>query len=569
MLSNVKKNREKILYIILSLFICGIVLADCFARKNFYNYDEVGYMGIAQFFAGNNWNSVISKFQYYSFVYPFLISIIIHILPDGISVYPCILVLNCLILEGIFFLTYRVSGYICSFFSTRFRLLLSFFLTTYSSNIVFTNIIMPEILMTFLFWFGIYLIIRFYYSDSIWFGILIGITSVLAYYTHQRMLGFVVSLTLVLALIVFTKKKNIIPFMAYLIVMLFAFLFLSKIKTGIQENLWLNSKTIGNNDVSGQIDRLRYFMEHPEDVINLFFSLSGKIYYLCISSWGLFLLGIIRVIEVIKKNLNKKIFSADFYISILLFFTLSSSLAICVFFLGTPTNETYLFYGRYNEFLLGPYMLAGIVLIMRRLKKYHCILVMLCLEILLLISQFSLQAFCNEQSFYGLSCIGLYRYFNNDTKILNIYPAFVAVLLLTLALYLFSQYGVKIKIFVFLVISVVWIKDAALYIDNVMIPNNLSYEQSNIIQKINNISQNNSVFFYIEEYDYLLYKLMSNIQLAMTQPLTVIDDIHKIVNNAQKKYYVYVPYRYLNNFDLITYNVIDKDRNGFLIVMTL
>lgn len=360
-----KKYSDKIIFIIMIFLIFSIICIN-FNNINipYILNDEYGYWASAAYFVGYDWSKIVSTFTYYSYGYGLILAPLFLLCKNSLIVYKMAILLNGIYLSLSLFLLYKISDRFFYAFNKKLRLLVCFIIVLYSANVTQIYYTWPETFLFFLFCFITYVIIKLYEKPTILKSIVLAFLVVYNYTIHQRTIGILISTVIVIGFLQYCGKikwRHTISFFSILFLSFFAH---GIVKNDIIEQVWLGSSVIENNDYSGQVGKLQYFMQE-EGVFAFFTSLSGKLFNMFVASFGLMAYSIeflsSNFIASIKNSFKIKSFKGVDYISLFLLLAFFSSLMISTLFMIHPGTTTHLIYGRYTDNILGPYLLFAIL----------------------------------------------------------------------------------------------------------------------------------------------------------------------------------------------------------------
>ncbi|MTI53322.1 hypothetical protein [Geosporobacter ferrireducens] len=347
--------------------------------------DEFAYLANAAFLVGYDWSSVVSQMMYYASGYSLLIVPIFMFFDNPLSIYKSALILNSIIASGIFFIAYGVIKQICTSYKKENQIMFSFVISLYPSYVVYSKLSWAESLLSFLFWCCFLCFLHVGNNrESRYLYLLTGILLGYNYMVHSRTIGILLSGVLIMIygfIISKITKKQLFFFCTGLVPMLFAQVFL---KRYLIANLWLNSNSSDLNNFSSIISKFSN-LSNFQDFIQVLF---GHLYYLGISSYLLAYIGlcfstILVFNRFIKPFINKTSGSEDKNILkekymidsdnvhlgyTFLLLSVVTTIIIGALFLTGGTRGDHLVYGRYNESVIGPVILIGMVFIIEKVK---------------------------------------------------------------------------------------------------------------------------------------------------------------------------------------------------------
>ena len=338
-------------------------------------HDEFGYWGIAAYFAGYDWSEAISQVPFYSYGYSFILAIIFKIFDDPQTMYQVASIINAMFVAFNFLIAYKCFEKI---FKTAERMLIYFctlFVTLYPSFIAQSANTLCESLLVFLLWLLFYMFIHITdnpsYKNIIIFGLILGY----AYMVHLRVVVIYIASLIIFSLMLIMKKIDIKKYAVLIGMLIGTFALQMVIKDWIQAQLWTqNSVAVSVNDYSSRLGYLSILTSY-KGIKSLLKEICGQVVYLSVSTYmlvwipvaGLFVELLQKIYETIKNKVKFE-FSEDLFIwswTVLSFIGIVSMGSISIY---EPSRLDHLFYGRYNEMLVGPIMCLALV----KLYQMNC-----------------------------------------------------------------------------------------------------------------------------------------------------------------------------------------------------
>ena len=358
-----KTNRDKTIIALLCICILGAVIYNISILDTPYIFgDEFGYWANAAYMNGLDWNSVGAYNPYYSFGYSLLLAPLFIIFGSTAAMYQAAIVINGLLLVASFCLSiYCVSRTIprlpkvaCAFFC--------FLVCVYSNTIFQSKNTQAETLLYCLYWLIIAEMISFINSPKSFKSLIIGGLSALVYFTHMRSIGVVISVFLIFLLFVVKEHEK----KRYLFLLAISFFILfgagNILKNILITNIYSNPEITAANDFGGQVGKIAQLFS-IEGIKNFLDSILGKIYYLTAATFFVWIFFGLYCLKQVKLH-SFKVENRNTYIFAFLLLSLCGTLAISSLYMsgstGTGRIDT-LVYGRYNEFIIGPILLYGII----------------------------------------------------------------------------------------------------------------------------------------------------------------------------------------------------------------
>ena len=364
-------KKEKKEYVLLSIF--GIVLLLIVLFHAYYltgiqhAYDESGYWSAAAYLLGFDWSDLSEYNLYYSYGYGFLLAVLMRFLSQKF-LYIFAIVLNaCLLLSEMVVINYCLKRLICNL-SVEIRTFLSFVVILYPYNIFYAHLTVSENLLSFLFIASIAVMIKLFDTDNMLWRVLFAIIIGFMYMVHQRSIGIILTVGIVLIFAVVMRKERRRNFVIFIIALL-VLLALGQLLKDNYVNAWFSngSEAATLNDYSGQTSKIT-FLFSLDGIISLLYSIVGKWFGICASTLLFVSYGAVGIIkDVFIKFRKQNEIDAVFFVEI---FCLLSFLAVfgisSIFFIKPEGYADYLIYTRYTEMTILPILFYGIYRLLQK-----------------------------------------------------------------------------------------------------------------------------------------------------------------------------------------------------------
>lgn len=442
-----KYNRHVYLFhmvaisVIIVLCCTNIQKLDYIAVLN----DEFGYWGNAASIAGYDWSSLIAETPYYSLGYSIFLIPIMKIFSSPEFWYKIAIGLNIFFLVMSYFLCCNIGQRVFSKVDKRIINLVSLLTIIFPSNITYAQIAWSETLLYLLVWCMTYCIIRLDEKFSYKLFFLEVFLMIYAYFVHSRSIGLILSGTLCLFMILIKHNKgkwNIILLPLLIIVGYVCVKQISKIQIA---TLWSNSNLSNMNNLSINRNTVATYFGNLVVNFKLFLeSLGGKLLYLIIGT-GLTIFGpIIFFTKILignikeKKIWNKYLISQFWCVSIIVIMWILNSLQM----LDWSSRKDIIVYSRYMEYVLGPILYWGILLVItnKKVSRYSGIISF----ILLAIGIRSLYYRVNEaDKFFNTICSPIIGTFYDNS--VDCKSAFIKIFLVSLIFFIIIVFVPTIK----------------------------------------------------------------------------------------------------------------------------
>lgn len=362
-----KKQHNTILFLLFSsiIFLFRIwYIRDCnvLAIRN----DEYGYWSHAALLTGHDWSDVLSgHMNWYSYGYSLILVPLFWFSHNLHLMYKTAIVLNGIFAVLTFYLCIRCAVLLFPKIERWLLLTASFMVCMYSSYITQGPIAWSETFLYLLVWLLLYLFLCFEQEPDLNRALCLSLCMGGCYITHNRTIGI---MTAYIMTVLFLRLTDAIDWklFAALLLPLTAVLFVNvNIKTYLcmMEGFGLKPK----NGMGAQKDHLLSLLT-VNGWQNLLRALSGQLWGLMTSSFGLFYWGMLhcagRILHAFRTKKPGK--HTSFYLFTLLSCTgtfLISAISLIdpasITNLKSDTDLTYFIYTRYDECIIGILLLLG------------------------------------------------------------------------------------------------------------------------------------------------------------------------------------------------------------------
>lgn len=381
------KKKEKIA-VGLAVFLCFVVhILVSTQFTGWFSGDAYGYLSHAATITGRDWSGVLrNASSFYSWGYSLLLAIPMMFTSDIIVVYHVAMIFNVLLSCGILLLSYGIARILASDVNKYLLLLCATAVSLYTTYIFQGTVLLSEMLLYFFALFSIYLMLKYFKTHAIGWGIGAGLAVGYTYIVHNRSLAVVIAYVLVVLVWSISRKdwKSLVILLLPLALMLL-------LNQGVLHYLNLHEK-------QGQAYTKNTYASQAQNVgkkMNFYFLISGmqcvlgELWYAIIGSFGVVLIGIF---SGIKAYINEKKKKSD-----LQFLYLFAGLGLIgtgmVSILGLAPAHAPLdslrydlyIYGRYWETAFAFFLLLGFIECCRGIEKKTCLAVIsgsICLSVL-------------------------------------------------------------------------------------------------------------------------------------------------------------------------------------------
>ena len=205
--------------------------------------DEFGYLASTAFFTGKDWSGVASQLAYYSYGYALLLAPVIRFFSDYKAIYSSIIIINSIFLLA----SYGMSIYFLKETFPKLNrtvsILLAFLSSCYVSNLVYVRMAWPEVALNACYWLLILLVFAFVKKPGNGKAVGMAALGMFMYIIHQRNLGVVVALVLVVLLLFFLRFIRFHHAMIFSGSLGFFYIVQKAMKKWVSSKVWLQEQS--------------------------------------------------------------------------------------------------------------------------------------------------------------------------------------------------------------------------------------------------------------------------------------------------------------------------------------
>lgn len=327
--------------------------------------DEFGYWASAANWLGYDWSELASMGSYYSYGYSLILTPILGLFDNGIMAYRAAVAVN----MGLMCLSiWLLFGSLRKLFSDLDETVLMFCAGTgvfYPAWIFYMQMTLTEALLMFLYVLIFFLFLCFAEKPGVITSIVLACSIVYLYFVHMRTVGVVIACILALLLLIMIKpecrKAGSVFFLCLIILGLLGIgmknLVISRVYT------LADTKVLAVNDYSGQWEKFQEIIT-PKGIVRLLAGIICKIFYLGVSSFGLFYWGVAYLIKKtrdlflkVKEKKRTELFETA---SLYLLLSVAGQFLITAVYTYRADRIDIILYGRYNEIFIPMIMSIGL-----------------------------------------------------------------------------------------------------------------------------------------------------------------------------------------------------------------
>ncbi len=370
-----KEHAQQLLPMCLAtlLFVLAIYGVQLFGQI-YISDDEFGYFATSAFLRGLDWSDTVKYIPYYSYGYGmFILTPLSIIFKDPVMLYQAAIVTNGLMLVGCYLIARIMAKHLFGTVNWKTRDVICFLIMLYPANIVNSHIAWTEITLLFLFWLYVWISYSSLKTPSYIKYIGWAVVTLLLYVVHQRSLGILCATVLMLLIVFIINKEHRKYILSFMIVAGGLFLAHNWFKGYYQDTLYGEAMFLQVNDFGGRVESVTKEFSLT-GIVRILQSFVGKWLYLMIGTGFLIWWAILALFKNSWKGIKSKFknakggFSYRLTWEVLLSVCFVASFMLCVLANITIVKYDNLLYGRYNEYILGIYLLYGTIYFLKEKK---------------------------------------------------------------------------------------------------------------------------------------------------------------------------------------------------------
>lgn len=387
-----KLKRDYIVLIFIYLIIFSVFQYGIQKIYGFTLYpDEFGYWASAARAVGYDWSEAASMGSYYSYGYSLILIPVLKLFSGGVRAYRAALAVNMLLMCVSVFLLWKISLKILPRLEHIKREFACGVGVLYPAWIFYMQTTMSEALLNFLFILITYLFLSFIEKPRTINAIFLAVALIYIYCVHMRTVALVIASIVTCILWGFAeggKRKQVFIFGIALTAAGFVSLLLKE-RTIFEVYTYADQKNLAVNDYASQWEKLADIWT-LQGSIRLIESVIGKLFYLGVSSFGIFYWGVgwcvcksAFLIKALRKKQRIARFanyphakqratgfevqprdceeiSPKYWLAFFLLWSATGEILISSIYMCPSGNIDGLIYGRYTELLVPLMLLLGI-----------------------------------------------------------------------------------------------------------------------------------------------------------------------------------------------------------------
>lgn len=330
------------------------------------NPDEINVLAIPAKISGNHWY-LVNKLYYgwggAIFYYP-----LFALIKNPIIIYRSIIFVNSILLSLIPCISYIILEDFFEIYDRKLKLLISFFLGIYPGTFSMAQYGWNETWIRLITWIILLILLKLIYEEKNRKikSFLLGISLAYSYTIHGRMIVLIPVIIIIYLYFFISKKRSILNISFYLIGFILIF-FIDKIVKG-KLQVWFFASQKGSliNTFSDTVNNRLKVITDVNTIMSILRAMFSYLFYINITSFGIFALALIVLIKLWKENNIQNIK----YIVIGIFSVIGiifSSIIAALFFAKDFTGaDNFYIYGRYTDHFTSVIILFVLVLIIKK-----------------------------------------------------------------------------------------------------------------------------------------------------------------------------------------------------------
>lgn len=355
------KNEKFILAIMCLITLISRCLLIFYMDGPFIYADEMGYWSHAANMAGLQWS--IDGTAWYSYGYSILLVPLFWITHDMSIIYKMALFLNAVMSVISYLLCYSIARKLAPKLETWLVGVISLIVVMYPSFIAQSYIAWSETALFMFVWFLFWLVIKYEEKHTLWSAVLIGLTAGYLYLVHNRTIGLMVACAMIAVIMVFLKRMRWQDAGAIILMLLAVYLINIPIKEALNVKFTANFMgALKGNGIASGMNRIQKLFS-LDGIVGLLYSVSGQLWYLAAATGISILWGIQVCIEDLVKKQEHVLFYGFSLLAFAGMFGISTLTTISAYKtdFSQRVRLDHLFYGRYNECIIGSFLLFGLL----------------------------------------------------------------------------------------------------------------------------------------------------------------------------------------------------------------
>ncbi len=345
------------------LGIAVIVLAVCARLGQLYGPtimpDELGYWSAGAFFSGRAWSDVMPLSPYYSYGYGLVLAPLFA-LDSPVAMFRAAVALNALFVVLSFFVAQHLTRLLFPGTSRSLSWLTSLSLSVYSYLIYNSQGTQPDALMVLIYWLAVWGFTALFQKPSFINAILLALAAVFLFLLHMRNLGVIIALGLVLGFFCLARKLPWRVFLCFSLLVLAGLVLAFWFKGLYTALVWQGSQAASVNSAGGQVDKILAVFS-PQGLLLLFCNVLGRLFYLGCSTFFLFYWAVFTLVKSLWHSLRVRQVDLLCAVQLLVLLAMLGEIGISCLFTMDATRMDHILYGRYNEQVLGPFLLMSLI----------------------------------------------------------------------------------------------------------------------------------------------------------------------------------------------------------------
>lgn len=560
---------EKIKYFLLFISIFCLNIFFAIQMRGALFSDEIGHLSSVEYLIGNDWSEYVDKIGlgYYKYGATILYTPLYLLFHDRTQLYVAMITFNSGLLALVPCIIYMIEKKYLNVKNESEALLIAFTLGVMPASLILGKSLLSETLLTFLSWLILFLLLKSLYCKCRWkqyiLGGVIGFLSVWAYAIHARGVVVTILVFLLVFILRYWKKIAVVNIPSYLVGLIISASIDGLLSSYLKSNIWNGTAEYNSLDsILAGWSEVDFFFKGIKAIV---YTIFGWLYSICVSSYGLAIIGLVALVVVLYKYIrNKEVISeseAVIYVFSGLYFLGSFSLGLIFMVLGVyriiyqdvTTRLDQLIYFRYVMVPIQLLMFIAVyhLMIKNKWKEYR----KKCLQFILIINSvffFFISDFFEGSQVAILQLCGIPLIPPRGNSVLRdageIYQQLLILavvnIVIVVVLYFFEKHIRKALV---VAISALFVGQYIIYMNNVYLPlSDYYYDKIDLAEKFcedYKIEKDTVVIIdvdrgiYPAQYKLYNYNLERTDNGSIENALIFSDDINEVVRDSCDVYY--------------------------------
>lgn len=369
--------------------------------------DEFGYWFYAAKAAGYDWSNIVSLGSYYSFGYSLILTPVFLMCSNAVTAYRTAVVINFILIGSAGYVLNLLMHKCSDDMNTQKNELYTILGILYVSILFYAKTTLTETLLMTGFILVSYILYGYMQNRKKVLLLLVALSAIYMYTIHMRSLAVIIALAVTILVQAIREHRRFRMVLTVITVSVVLLILAAYVRGILLQTEYAEADTIllDANGMKGQIPKLLSVFT-GQGLIRLLQSLSGKLLYMGIATFGLAYWGIRECIVQLKGSHK--------YFYIFLILTMVVQLGITTIYNINPHRTDEVIYGRYHEYIFPIFMALGAYAIARTRRPW-IFTISLC-GVQAILTAVCIQSINNNQlnDYQGFFSLGMSYLYNPD-----------------------------------------------------------------------------------------------------------------------------------------------------------